>query len=150
MSRSHHCPRPFRFHPLAAALRRARLPLLAGGALLCLAGPAFGAPVEVELSGIVAGDDGGFALNGATAGDYSGIVVSAAGDVNGDGIDDVIVGAQRTDPNGDKRGQSCVVYGSDTTPDALVIPGRSGTFPGTLATSDTVTVTGFDTTTLIS
>jgi hypothetical protein len=36
---------------------------------------------------------GGFVINGGAAHDYSGCSVSSAGDVNGDGLDDLIVGA---------------------------------------------------------
>jgi hypothetical protein len=36
---------------------------------------------------------GGFVIHGETAGDFSGFSVSSAGDVNGDGLDDLIVGA---------------------------------------------------------
>ena len=42
----------------------------------------------------------GFVINGIDAGDNSGTSVSAAGDVNGDGIDDIIIGADEADPNG--------------------------------------------------
>jgi hypothetical protein len=42
----------------------------------------------------------GFVINGAYRGDQSGFSVSGAGDVNGDGLDDVIVGAPRSSPNG--------------------------------------------------
>jgi len=57
----------------------------------------------------------GFALNGIAAFDESGFSVSSAGDVNGDGIDDLIIGARRTDPNGiDAAGQSYVVFGSNS------------------------------------
>ncbi len=54
----------------------------------------------------------GFRINGIAPGDYSGVSVSRAGDVNGDGIGDLIVGADRADPNGTNSGQSYVVFGS--------------------------------------
>lgn len=54
----------------------------------------------------------GFVINGISEGDRSGSTVSGAGDVNGDGIDDVIIGAFRADPNGvDNGGESYVVFG---------------------------------------
>ncbi|MEQ1743610.1 MAG: integrin alpha, partial [Candidatus Nitrotoga sp.] len=53
----------------------------------------------------------GFRLDGEAAGDYSGRSVSNAGDVNGDGFDDVIIGASGTDPNGSSSGSSYVVFG---------------------------------------
>jgi hypothetical protein len=53
----------------------------------------------------------GFAINGINAGDNSGNSVSSAGDVNGDGFDDLIIGANRSDPNGNASGQSYVVFG---------------------------------------
>jgi len=55
--------------------------------------------------------DNGFRLDGVAARDFSGSSVSNAGDVNGDGFDDVIVGALGTDPNGDYSGSSYVVFG---------------------------------------
>jgi hypothetical protein len=54
----------------------------------------------------------GFVLNGVTAGDQSGELVSAAGDVNGDGVDDLLIGADRADPNGNESGASYVVFGA--------------------------------------
>jgi hypothetical protein len=69
--------------------------------------PAFSALVYLaELTG---GD--GFKLNGETAGDNSGFSVSGAGDVNGDGFDDLFVGAHLADPSGTSSGASYVVFG---------------------------------------
>ena len=64
---------------------------------------------NLELSSL----DGtnGFRLDGVANGDRSGSAVSAAGDVNGDGFDDIIVGAGNADPNGTSSGSSYVVFG---------------------------------------
>ena len=72
----------------------------------------------VELSDIEASSNsGGFVINGASEGDVSGWSVSGAGDVNGDGLDDLIVGAKGDSPNGDNSGASTVVFGkADGTP----------------------------------
>jgi Ca2+-binding RTX toxin-like protein len=55
----------------------------------------------------------GFRLVGIDANDYGGYSVSSAGDVNGDGFDDVIVGAQQAESAGgaDYEGESYVVFG---------------------------------------
>ena len=62
----------------------------------------------IELSAL---GTGGLVINGTAASDYSGWSVSAAGDVNGDGYADVIVGAHQADPNGTSSGRSYVVFG---------------------------------------
>jgi hypothetical protein len=65
----------------------------------------------------------GFALNGIAGGDYSGNSVSLAGDINGDGIDDIVIGAPEASsgisrfipgsPFGPRlSGQSYVIYGN--------------------------------------
>jgi Ca2+-binding RTX toxin-like protein len=53
----------------------------------------------------------GFILNGIDESDYSGRSVSGAGDINGDGIDDLIIGAYLANPNGSYSGESYVVFG---------------------------------------
>ncbi|MEQ9355166.1 MAG: VCBS domain-containing protein [Coleofasciculus chthonoplastes F2-STO-03] len=56
----------------------------------------------------------GFKINGIAANDNSGWSVNHAGDINGDGIDDVVIGAPNADPNGDKSGQTYVVFGKNS------------------------------------
>ena len=58
----------------------------------------------------------GFILNGINAGDQSGRSVSSAGDVNGDGYDDLIIGAPTADPNGSNSGETYIVYGGASAP----------------------------------
>ena len=52
----------------------------------------------------------------AASGDYFGYSVSGAGDVNGDGYDDVIVGAYNDDDDGSSSGSAYTVLGSCPTP----------------------------------
>ncbi len=71
---------------------------------------------DVALTDVAAGTGGGFVITGVNANDVSGTAVSAAGDVNGDGFADVIVGAPQSDPGGQANaGTSYVVFGKATT-----------------------------------
>ena len=70
-----------------------------------------GFPANFELSTL--NGTNGFALNGVAADDLTGLRVSGAGDVNGDGKDDLIIGAVGADPNGlEDAGSSYVLFGS--------------------------------------
>ncbi len=83
---------------------------LAAAASLLAAGAAVALP-PIDLSDVAAGS-GGFVINGIDPGDNSGYKVSGAGDVNGDGLDDVIVGAWGASPAGNSAaGESYVVFG---------------------------------------
>ena len=74
-------------------------------------GKSSGFDASLDLSSL--NGTNGFRLDGVAADDSSGISVSTAGDVNGDGFDDVIVGAyHRVDPNGNLSGSSYVVFGN--------------------------------------
>lgn len=67
----------------------------------------------VNLTAVANGGDGGFALDGEAEEDYSGFTVGGAGDVNGDGFADVVVGAFGNDGKGASAGRSYVVFGGD-------------------------------------
>ncbi len=56
--------------------------------------------------------DQGFVIQGAASGDLSGWSLGAAGDVNGDGLADMVIGAVNADPGGNaEAGESYVVFG---------------------------------------
>lgn len=60
--------------------------------------------------------DAGYRIDGEVAGDRAGSAVAGAGDLDGDGLDDVIVGANAADPSGrDTAGSAYVVYGKRGT-----------------------------------
>ena len=57
----------------------------------------------------------GFTINGINSGDVLGTSISNAGDINGDGVDDIVIGARGADPNGqDSAGQAYIIYGQGT------------------------------------
>jgi hypothetical protein len=104
-----------------AALRRT-IPLSAAVAWLSATAASAGPfPATLELSDL----DGksGFVLTGIAEGDAAGYAVSGAGDVNGDGTDDIVIGAYGADPGGrSAAGQTYVIFGA---PDI----GALGTLP---------------------
>ena len=58
---------------------------------------------------------GGFVINGGASGDQAGFNVQGAGDLNGDGLADLLVSAPYTDLNGSNSGGVYVVYGRTDT-----------------------------------
>jgi hypothetical protein len=97
------------FHDLIIGAFAAQPNGAASGASFVVFGKATGFTANFELSTL----DGtnGFKLSGVAAGDFTGRAVSAAGDINGDGFDDLIIGAHRAQPNGVASGASYVVFG---------------------------------------
>ena len=76
-------------------------------------GKAAGFAAAVNLSAL--NGRNGFRLDGVNRDDGSGSALSGAGDINGDGFDDLIIGAPSADPAGRQNaGLSYVVYGRAT------------------------------------
>jgi hypothetical protein len=70
---------------------------------------------DIDLASFTSGN-AGFWLLGAAAGDTFGFWVSGAGDMNGDGTDDMVVGANRADSQSrSDAGTSYVFFGHSTT-----------------------------------
>lgn len=67
----------------------------------------------------------GFNITGISLNDWSGSAVSAAGDINHDGISDLIIGAFHTFPN--QNGAGYVVFGASNFPSTLPVLRLNGT-----------------------
>ena len=101
-------------------------------------GKASGFGASIDLATIAAGT-GGFVIHGQDAGDKSGTSVASAGDINGDGFDDLIVGAAAARAAGNRKtdaGDSYVIFGQDFT---LTV-----THPGTTGADNIVGTGGAD------
>ena len=82
--------------------------------------------VYVYFGGPAADSVADWVLTGEAAGDRFGISVHSAGDVNGDGDPDVIVGAYLSDSGGMDAGRAYVFYGgpgADSVPDLVLTGG---------------------------
>lgn len=65
----------------------------------------------------------GFTIEGAAAADNAGLSASAAGDVNGDGVADLIVGAPGADPDGNANaGTAYVIFGRGNDGRTAAVP----------------------------
>ena len=96
------------------------------GAAYVIFGQADGLASSLDLSTL----DGtnGFRLHGAAPGDLTGVSVSGAGDVNGDGFEDLIIGAYAADQNGYDSGAAYVVFGrTDGFAPTVDLSGLDGT-----------------------
>jgi FG-GAP repeat len=82
----------------------------AGSSFVLFGRTGAGFPPSIELSALDGSN--GFRVNGVGVDDRSGLVVASAGDINGDGVADLVIGADRADPSGlADAGSSYVVFG---------------------------------------
>jgi Ca2+-binding RTX toxin-like protein len=80
------------------------------GAVYVVFGVAGGLSGTIKLSDLAPGQ--GLRITGEFEGDATGWSISEAGDVNGDGIDDIIVGIEGADYQASRSGRAYVVFGS--------------------------------------
>jgi Ca2+-binding RTX toxin-like protein len=80
-----------------------------GGEAYVIYGRAGASRGTVSLPDLAARD--GFVLHAAAPGDMVGRSVAGAGDVNGDGLDDVLIGASAADGGSNAAGAAYVIYG---------------------------------------
>jgi len=83
------------------------------GAAYVVFGKADAFVASIDLAQVALGQ-GGFVIRGEEAYDYAGRAVASAGDINGDGFDDVVVGARLADAGGNAKpnaGAAYVVFG---------------------------------------
>jgi hypothetical protein len=99
----------------------------AGKVFIAYGKPASASPLNL---GAMAATDG-YTISGATALDRCGTAVTPAGDVNGDGIDDLLVGCPATDGSATAppvQGHVYVVFGSGSRTDVDLLNLGSGGF----------------------
>lgn len=82
------------------------------GASFVVFGKASGFDAAISLSSL--NGTNGFRLNGVAGGDAAGNAVSSAGDINGDGFDDLLIGAPISDVPKNDTGYTYVVFGKSS------------------------------------
>jgi len=94
----------------------------------------------LDLSGLAPSE--GFIIRGESENDFAGYRVSEAGDVNGDSIDDIIIGAWGADAAGVEAGAAYIVFGGDAGFGSLDDQGRRVLDLGALSSSEGVIIHG--------
>ncbi len=96
------------------------------GRVALIFGKAGGYPTNINLDSL--GSDG-VIFNGQQDFDHLGTAVSAAGDVNADGLDDFIISAQGNDAgsSGSEVGAAYVIFGRTTWPTTVALASLNGT-----------------------
>jgi hypothetical protein len=93
-----------------------------GASYVIFGGRALSSPISVSALTFTSG----FRINGEAAGDSFGISASSAGDVNGDSLDDIIIGASGADSRQPNTGASYVIFGSKSFTGPVTLANLNG------------------------
>ncbi len=122
----------------------ANLENLAGDCYLIFGGPSI--PVTIDLT-TVGSTTPGILFFGSRTEDYTGRSVSSAGDINGDGFDDLLIGAHFGDAFNNTKfnaGDSFLIFGRATSPATIDLANTGGSVPGIkFYGTDTLDQSGF-------
>ena len=86
----------------------------AGAGFVVWGKAAAGVGSGVDLADLFSNGGNGFSIKGQVAGDMAGYAMLSTGDMNGDGIADVLIGAPGQDAGGVEAGAAYVVWGKAT------------------------------------
>ncbi len=92
------------------------------GAAYMVYGTSAGFGASFELSSL--NGTNGFRINGASAGDNIGSIIASAGDIDGDGKSDVIIGAPKAEAN---AGSVILLFGASSSESVLELSSLNGT-----------------------
>ncbi len=116
----------------------------AGDCYLIFGGPTIQATIDLATIGTTTP---GVLFNGSRTEDYSGRSVSGAGDVNGDGFDDLLIGAHFGDAASNSKfnaGDSFLIFGRAASPASVDLANTGGSVPGIkLYGTDSLDQSGF-------
>ncbi len=108
----------------------------------------------IDLGGLASRPAVGFIIQGRTDYDYAGGSVSSAGDINGDGFDDLIIGAPFGEDGGYGAGEAYVVFGkaggfgtidmSNPGAAGFIIRGEGGRAGASVSSAGDINGDGFD------
>ncbi len=82
--------------------------ILSAGLIMALIFPAYAFAPDTDIANSNA------SFLGELPGDYAGFSIASSGDVNGDGFDDILIGADENDESAYRAGQAYLIFGKES------------------------------------